>query len=381
MRLKKIDVTGSSNGPESAPETRQPEKHRVLLRDALEVLLDAIQPPPSIEPHIEFLKDKVGDAQSDELPRLIYAIADIVSECRYHFEQERKQVEGYLSEANEKFELLERALQNTEQQTQTSFQNAQKVGETIDRQVHDMTYRLRRSSNIENLAGWLNERLSIVRARLEEYQEQGSQANTAVHAQLQSVSGTLGAMTENTLELFESVKSGQGESPHDPNDPLTDVGGRAQLEEIVREQLDQHHNSATDQPGTTFCYQLWGVDDLTRINTTYGRQVGNRTLDVVAQLLKHHLRGSDVIFRYGSDRFVVVLPDTQDKEAEAVASRLHRAIKDADFNHCGKTVSITISGGYTVACQGDSPQSIYARADEALKKAKHAGGDQVCLIL
>jgi len=260
MRLKKIEAKELPDEPESEPEARQPEKRRVLLRDALEVLLDAIQPPPSIEPHIEFLKDKVGDAQPDELPRLIYAAADIISECRYHFEHERKQVEGYLSEANEKFELLERALQNTEQQTQTSFQNAQKVGETIDRQVHDMTYRLRRSSNIENLASWLNERLSIVRARLEEYQEQGSQANTAVHAQLQSVTGTLGAMTENTLELFESMKSGQGESSHDPHDPLTEIGGRAQLEEIVREQLDQHHNSATDEPGSTFCYQLWGME-------------------------------------------------------------------------------------------------------------------------
>lgn len=371
--MSTIKPSVSSDEPISAEQTTG------AINDALEVLLDAIQPGSVLESNVGFLKRRIGSAGLAELPPLIYAAADVIAESRYLFEQERVQMAGYLSDVKAQLEDLDRAVQNTEQQTQASFQGTQKVGATLDQQVHDITYRIRRAGNADSLKSWLNERLNIVQARLDEYQEQGGQSSAALHAQLQTLAGTIDSIGKQSDEFSHSINSERLDGDHDS---LTEVGNRVQMETMVRHELDTRADSVKGkgkrerEAVKPFGYQLWDIDDLTGINSTYGRAAGDKTLALVARLLKRELRGDDQIFRYGGDRFAIVLPETSLEENEIVAKRLHSVIQKAAFRSGNVAVSITVSGGYTASDIDDTPQSLHARADNAMHNAKRYGGDQ-----
>jgi len=67
---------------------------------------------------------------------------------------------------------------------------------------------------------------------------------------------------------------------------------------------------------------------LKAINRRLGREAGNRALGQVADAIKKVLRGADVLFRYGSDEFVVLLTQTEIEAARGVATRIAERISE-----------------------------------------------------
>jgi diguanylate cyclase len=59
--------------------------------------------------------------------------------------------------------------------------------------------------------------------------------------------------------------------------------------------------------------------------------------------------------------------------AQAVAEKLRTAIETAAFRHHGEPVHVTVSAGLTEFRSGDTPTSVYERADRALYQAKQQG--------
>jgi diguanylate cyclase (GGDEF)-like protein len=99
----------------------------------------------------------------------------------------------------------------------------------------------------------------------------------------------------------------------------------------------------------------------------------------VAQTLRHHCRGSDLVARYGGEEFAVLLPETGLEEAWQAAERLCAAVRRLRFAHPLGPFQVTLSFGLA-AVQGDHPHSLPAlveRADTALYAAKRNGRDRV----
>jgi diguanylate cyclase (GGDEF)-like protein len=85
----------------------------------------------------------------------------------------------------------------------------------------------------------------------------------------------------------------------------------------------------------------------------------------MARMLDESVRETDVVARYGGEEFVVVMPETDLAGAGFFAERLRSQIE--------KEMPITVSGGVTEALDGDTQDSVLARADAALYQAKTAG--------
>ncbi len=103
------------------------------------------------------------------------------------------------------------------------------------------------------------------------------------------------------------------------------------------------------------------VDNLREINNRHGHLGGDRVLQGVAQLLRDTVRASDLIFRYGGDEFVVLLPETNG-EAAAVVERLQRA--QDDWNACEDAPPLSLSVGMS-SWNPDSGQPLEALIQEA----------------
>lgn len=120
------------------------------------------------------------------------------------------------------------------------------------------------------------------------------------------------------------------------------------------------------------------LDRFKSINDQYGHDAGDQVLREFAKRLRRNIRGMDLACRYGGEEFVIVMPDTECRAAEAVAERIRGDISDEPFELTGRhMVDATISVGVAEAQASDDVASFFKRADKALYQAKFAGRNRV----
>jgi diguanylate cyclase (GGDEF)-like protein len=122
---------------------------------------------------------------------------------------------------------------------------------------------------------------------------------------------------------------------------------------------------------------LLDIDHFKRVNDRHGHEAGDEVLVVLAGLIRGEIRATDRLARWGGEEFVVLSPDvTLEGEAE-LAERLRAALAAHDHASVGK---VTASFGVTQHRPGETPDQLFARADEALYRAKEGGRDRVEVV-
>jgi diguanylate cyclase (GGDEF)-like protein len=122
------------------------------------------------------------------------------------------------------------------------------------------------------------------------------------------------------------------------------------------------------------------IDHFKKFNDTYGHQVGDRVLRSVAGVLHDAVRNMDIVARYGGEEFALVFPETQKKDAMAIAERLRQSVSEIPISEeTGDDAKITISLGVaTFPGDAEDMRELVNRADVALYEAKNSGRNRVC---
>ena len=118
------------------------------------------------------------------------------------------------------------------------------------------------------------------------------------------------------------------------------------------------------------------IDHFKAVNDEHGHAAGDRVLAAVANALRRHLRAEDQLGRLGGEEFLALLPDAGARAAATTAEKLRGEIAALAVVHDGGELAVTISAGWA-AWEGESPEELLRRADEALYDAKRAGRDRV----
>lgn len=112
------------------------------------------------------------------------------------------------------------------------------------------------------------------------------------------------------------------------------------------------------------------LDNFKRINDTYGHLAGDEVLKQFARVLKNNTRSADMIARLGGEEFVIVLPQTHNKNAIKMAERVKQAVECEAFI-CGTVAEkITVSIGTVTSKFPLEADYLLKFADKALYKAK-----------
>jgi len=128
-----------------------------------------------------------------------------------------------------------------------------------------------------------------------------------------------------------------------------------------------------------FSLLIFDIDDFKRINDTYGHQTGDDVLRELSGIMLQSSRKTDIVFRYGGEEFVLILPRTGKEEALRIAERICEMIRKSLFNPGnGNEITITVSGGVaTFKEDGSTAKELLYGADMALYTAKARGKDRV----
>jgi diguanylate cyclase (GGDEF)-like protein len=124
---------------------------------------------------------------------------------------------------------------------------------------------------------------------------------------------------------------------------------------------------------------LIDVDHFKGINDRHGHQCGDRALIEIAQACQSTLRKTDLLARFGGEEFIVLLPETGQREAVRLADRMRNAVSaDLRLPDHPRPGAVTISLG-AVALSRSTPtlDVLIQTADQALYDAKRAGRNRV----
>lgn len=115
------------------------------------------------------------------------------------------------------------------------------------------------------------------------------------------------------------------------------------------------------------------IDNLKKINDTYGHRTGDRVIREISQKIAECIRQIDVAARYGGDEFAVILPNTTLTDAVTVAERMVKLVAGSSISWKKDQIPLSISVGLGQYDSDTNPEDITSRSDQALYRAKRAG--------
>lgn len=152
-------------------------------------------------------------------------------------------------------------------------------------------------------------------------------------------------------------------------DTLTGLLNRRALLEVAQTMFQRMHRTQTG-----FVMLFADLDKFKAVNDVLGHAAGDMVLKQFAQIVRTSIRSTDVAARFGGDEFVMLLDDTDLKEAEEVATRIQRQVSDwASENDIDFSVTFGLGEAPT---HGDCFASLLEQVDKALyhSKTAHTGG-------
>ncbi|MGV8960696.1 MAG: diguanylate cyclase [Stenotrophomonas sp.] len=198
----------------------------------------------------------------------------------------------------------------------------------------------------------------------------GNEQVLARAAQLQEVRARISQIRNLLGMLFERI--GELDAGCDA---LTNLLNRRFLPTVLRREINLAVKS-----DESFAVLLLDLDHFKAINDQHGHEAGDRALQHVASILTQFTRGSDYVFRYGGEEFVVVLVATDESKAWVIADGLCRRIYDSPVTLAdGTPLAITASIGVALYDGHPDYERVMARADAAMYQAKKNGRNRTVM--
>jgi len=186
----------------------------------------------------------------------------------------------------------------------------------------------------------------------------------------------VGDIKESSLEIIELRRSLDSVRREAHTDALTGIANRRSFDERLKCELREAADTETP-----LSLLMVDIDHFKKFNDSFGHQLGDKVLQLVAKILKTSIKGRDTVARYGGEEFAVILPETKLGGAAALAEQIRAAVASRRIvqKRTGEDFgTITLSIGAATLRPEESGADFIKRADDALYAAKKDGRN--CVI-
>jgi diguanylate cyclase (GGDEF)-like protein/PAS domain S-box-containing protein len=155
-------------------------------------------------------------------------------------------------------------------------------------------------------------------------------------------------------------------------DKLTNVSSREHLEMQIASEL-----SRMRRYGWPFAILFIDIDNFKHVNDTYGHEMGDKVLKMVASTMSSSSRHSDVVGRWGGEEFIAILVNVTPEQIHDIAERYRILVEQSRLFTESTIVQVTVSIGSTTALPTDTIGDLIGRADKMMYESKLAGRNRV----
>lgn len=248
------------------------------------------------------------------------------------------------------------------------------------------------AKELEELAGMLRNE----RTHLEKYGQVLSETSVGLTSRsnltqelLQKVANAMSAATTSTIDHGKQVatvlgdKSAELESVKSKleeykkladTDPLTQIWNRRAFDKELARIYDNKKSVLFS------ALILADIDRFKEINDRYGHPVGDKIIQIIADIFRSSIRQDMFVARTGGEEFALVVEGSSEEATCEIADRIRILIEQTAFTSAqtGENYGpITISMGLCMATEADGPEDLYAKADRALYRSKVKGRNRV----
>jgi len=154
--------------------------------------------------------------------------------------------------------------------------------------------------------------------------------------------------------------------------PLTNVGNRTLAESTLNYRLKE-----SAETGAPLAVMMMNLDRLKELNDSYGHQIGDLILKMVAKSLANGMRPFDFLGRWGGGEFIAIMPKVRAFELDQFADRLRMLVEHSSRNVSENRITVTISIGGVVCRTTDSITTVIERAGRRMMECRQRGGNRV----
>lgn len=344
-----------------------------VLRDKMVALLDNLVLPNAEQPRVSRFKEQlVAGWDADNVEGALDDLVNLLFAVKTNIQKEQQEIEEFFSSLTGKLAELENQAGGVAAITEEVVREGAEMNTAVSGHMEELRSGAQGATDLGQLKSFLNSRLDAVVQQLNTHREKESNRVVEMEKRLKGLNERLQDMEVESGELRVKLRAAHSQALHDA---LTGLPNRGAYDDRV-----QQEHLRWRRFGEPLCLLVWDIDFFKKINDRFGHRAGDKAIAVIGRCLATGVRETDFIARYGGEEFVMLLTGADVKEALQVAEHLREKVKSCGFNSEGKPIPITVSCGISEFRAGDTPESTFERADQALYQAKNQGRDR-CVVM
>ncbi len=359
-------VPSATAAPAPSPATERAGDALRLVEGVFVDFLEYLTFPSEYSARVQALKLEIeAGIEVARIKPLTEHLVTLIVDVRKALEAEKEELEQFLQQLTARLLDLDAMIEGAESHRRASLESGRRLDAMVQAQVSDIENVVRSATELEQMKLEVQSSLESIRSHLAAQRDQEEARQELLERQLKQMTERLKQMEEESARLRQRLEA---ERANALTDPLTGAPNRLAFDQRMEAEF-----ARWQRHGHPLSLVVMDIDHFKRINDTFGHKAGDRALKAIVQALRQHVRGSDFMARVGGEEFVLILPDTDLEGAERVAEKIRAGIERSEFAYKGQPVPVTVSGGITQFREGDTPESAFERADEALYRAKREG--------
>ena len=365
--------TQTAPGPGSRPDSPEVEEPAGKLEAVLIDLIDRLSVTPAIAEALASTRSRLRDGFASEgRDEVLQELADGVGRVLESLRETRRSLESLVGHVSEQLGHFQDYVAHAHADLESSVESRAELEAGVSAHVDGLRDEVLGSDDVDSLRRGIQDRLAGISDQILCYRQREDTRLSKSRHENAALTQRIRDLETETVELGSRCEEQESELTLDP---LTQVDNRYSYERQIHEEFERWRRY--HQPVS---FAIWDVDRFKAVNDTFGHQAGDQALTRLAQIVRSNLRESDFLARIGGEEFVVLMPGVDAEQATLVMEKLRRNVELTGFHLKRRRTPITISCGITELRPGDSPASVYERADQALYRAK-TGGRNRCVTV
>lgn len=364
LKLSRNDSAGVLNQLKENTEQKYAE-----LKEELVNMLSLVDFAGSASNGLQNVRQQLIGGISEE--QFVLSCVQVVRLIVQGINEERQSAQAFLQNLNDVLGTVSNSVSRTLKHSAKAHVAQKTLDDRLDAGIKALSNSALHATSLKQLTSEIGQHVEVIVSTLTQKQDLEQRSHQALTAELEAAQTRIVELEEQA----ESYKTKLVEQKFKSlQDTLTKLPNRAAFEERLELEFKRWQRYQTP-----LCIAIADIDNFKSINDNYGHIAGDKTLQVIASMLKKSLRGTDFVARFGGEEFVVIFPQTELNAIEDPLEKARKRIQSIPFKFKNNDISITISIGAAGFSADDSIHGVFERADQALYAAKKAGRNKVVI--